>query len=66
MENQDIQFLAALLKKRIDDAEGMAEISNGCDFEEGQLHALKSLARSFARFSSVDKVEFLTACGIDP
>lgn len=66
MENQDIQILAALLKKRIDDAYGLAAISPDSEYEKGQAHALESLARSFTYFASFDKVEFLTACGIDP
>lgn len=67
MRKADYATLAALIKKRSDDARGMAALQPAQAVAlNAQADALENLALSFVRFASVNRAKFLKACGIEP
>lgn len=57
MRKADYAILADAIKKHRDNALGLGQ--------PDAARAIEAVARTFARFASVDKAAFLRACGID-
>ena len=67
MRKSDYAILAATINRRLNDAHGLSVINpEEKRYYEGAINALENTAATFARFASVDKAEFLKACGIEP
>lgn len=64
MQNNDIRILAESIRKHRDSALGYAAIQGNKYHEREQAEAIEHVARTFARFSSVDEKEFLKMCSI--
>lgn len=65
MQNNDLRILAESIRKHRDSALGYAAIQGNKYHEREQAEAIECVARTFARFSSVNKKEFLELCGIE-
>lgn len=65
MRKKDYEILAAAIKKHRESALGFGH-NFDVDFEQGRAQGCEDVAHTFARFASVDKIEFLKACGIRP
>lgn len=59
MRKADYTLLAQSIKKQIEAAERETE-------RAAMQYAIKSVARDFAARASVNRAEFLKACGIEP
>jgi hypothetical protein len=68
MRKKDYGMLADLIKKRIEDTDLNSVPFVGTVYGANQSYlsrSFKILAREFASSASVDKAEFLKACGIE-
>lgn len=66
MRKADYSALAEIIKRQRLAARNMSSSNTGTqEFCEGKTAALEMLADCFARESSVDRSEFLKACGIE-
>lgn len=66
MRKADYAALAATINKRLNDARGLSVLNpEEKKYYAGAINALENTAATFAKFASVDKTEFLKACGIE-
>lgn len=66
MRKADYAALAAIIRRRLDDAHGLSVLNpEQKRYYDGAINALTNTAATFARVANVDKDEFLKACGIE-
>lgn len=63
MHDKDIQILAAVIRKHRE-SNMICELFSG-DMDTPITKGIEAVAHTFARFSSVDRKEFLELCGIE-
>lgn len=68
MRKADYAALAAIIHHEWKNTEPARNFSDECRAAEqsARMQLLRSIARQFAASASVNKAEFLRACGIDP